>query len=1227
MSSPSNLYAEKIFAEHPVAMWSLDESADYVSLISENDRALSSWTATGGTAGTTTVNFKPLPSVVNLVTGHTGSTGSLKTVRFVGPEIAKSSLNSDIGTFSIGTYVQSKTEYILGAYIGYTYLDTTSEQQVDVKEFFDIPSANKWTLLSQTFKLPDEDIDFNLLFEIEYSGGDSSNQFWVNGITLGQRSEEFNATSLGNDPEEIDPTIPVNAPYNFGVKAMAYGSQDQYGYYLSKNNALLAKNSGVPMVYGASNVSILYPNDTRPSLIIPSLGFLNDSGKYKSYTAEFWLRAISDTVVPKRIFGPLTSSDGLYVDGPFLKLVIGSSIGSHYVGEWGRPMLIDIRYSITSASLLLNGEQVISIDLDEASIDFPEQVVAGKSQEWLGFYAYSDVSPVELDTVAIYSYEVPSVVAKRRWVYGQGVKYPENIEKAYAGTSVVVDYGFSEYSKNQNYPLMTSFSNAIVSNLSTSDRSIAAPGYSLPEVVFQNNKTASEWYSELSEAQDEDINYITFKNGSSVDNGYLLFNNINMLLDDTAAIYGVFKIKDSLPTSEQVLMLFEDQVTLNRFTISINSNNIQYKLKYGNTESVVYEAWGTDSSDGSIVGDQFTVGFGIKKMTQYFGGNLLSFFGNKSQISLFVGGTKDFTRTFAGNIYTVAFCNDRNFSKIESLFGEKGFPLDYENVFDLYGNGITADAGLYSTTLWEYVLDGGTPNDFITTYVIDHTPSYGLILKEYLSTHYLDISIDGYWEDYIPMRYFAKYVEDSKGEKYYDVDFVQINIDYPAPSMFTENEAVSSWTYGQLEEAFDGKSYDLLSNHLYTGYDNYTDLMEKSTKTYTYNTDFSHIKTYVTFQYLDAGVTSPATYFTTTVPAPKNNVIIPGSDWINTKYEIVNNAIVYMPKNVNVADIAIVTHIEVDIDGISTSPVVIKKLEYAAQSMSQSTPAKVGSRFGVPMYPFRKLGVYYDYKNSNPFSIYKGSTPYLYLNRYSGIEVRGDYSSKVSRGLYIPVNEFKSDNYKVIAMQASLRFDQDFFSYGETEIFEIQDKLNNYIKFYLTPIDKDGKRAKIYAVNAKTGSFENGIGFYVNGKIVKDPIITVKEWMMLGISFGNTLEFSNYVGGIRIVGPLLFNNISFYQSTSLQEVSSVAKRPWLKVRQAGVTELEWFFWNVPTYNWNRVLILSDITYYGVDPQDLFKAFTGTNKIISGDNVTFRLKNYRYRTYDAVSWQPQQIKPA
>jgi hypothetical protein len=50
MSSPSNLYAEKVFSEHPMALWALDDKLDYVSLISEAQRnILTLWDKTGCT--------------------------------------------------------------------------------------------------------------------------------------------------------------------------------------------------------------------------------------------------------------------------------------------------------------------------------------------------------------------------------------------------------------------------------------------------------------------------------------------------------------------------------------------------------------------------------------------------------------------------------------------------------------------------------------------------------------------------------------------------------------------------------------------------------------------------------------------------------------------------------------------------------------------------------------------------------------------------------------------------------------------------------------------------------------------------------------------------------------------------------------------------------------------------------------------------------------------------
>lgn len=40
MSISSNLYAEKVFGEQPIALWSLDDKADYISLITEGQRDL-----------------------------------------------------------------------------------------------------------------------------------------------------------------------------------------------------------------------------------------------------------------------------------------------------------------------------------------------------------------------------------------------------------------------------------------------------------------------------------------------------------------------------------------------------------------------------------------------------------------------------------------------------------------------------------------------------------------------------------------------------------------------------------------------------------------------------------------------------------------------------------------------------------------------------------------------------------------------------------------------------------------------------------------------------------------------------------------------------------------------------------------------------------------------------------------------------------------------------------
>lgn len=1231
MSSPSNLYAEKVFSEHPLSLWALDDTSDYISLITESYRDLSLWddgdpdTRSGIYGGTAevlieTVDKPFLSSCLIELTGDASSSNEagLNTIECISPDLYNfSSLNSSLGTFSIGVYLRSISEYIASFEIGYEYFDTVSGEVVQKLKRFDTSIIDKWVFGSETFNIPSENTTFRLVIKINHYVSEFNQDpyvFLLNGITFGQWSEEFNATSIGVDKELLPINI-LGTDGIYGVRARAYGLQDLDGYYLVKDNALVAKNSGIPLVFGASNVTILSPNDNGlPSLVIPGLGFMSNHGRYREYTAEMWLRVLSDATVPKKIFGNVSSQDGLYVDGPFITLRVGETFASHYVGEWTRPMLINIRMSTNSANLVINGEQVIDISFDSESLNLPES-------DWLGFWAYEDVSPIEVDAVAIYGYKVPTVVSKRRFVYGQGVEFPENINNAYSGSSVFVDYPFANYSGNYQYPNLGRWSQASVENLEIDKNTLSFPSFSLPRVSF-DSVSYDQWTSIMLNSQNEDSPFINLEPSGIVnESGKIFFDNLNMLKETTKAFYGVFKeLSPNIET--QTLFYLEDQSTKDSFEIVISGEDIDYKIVSQSGENVFY------STRKYYPGEKFSVGVDIQKISSYFGGQVSEFFGRSSVIYVYVGGKPGDPNTFSGNIYSIGFCTARNLSKISDTFALAGVMNDAQAINELTYD---VDAGdIQYISFWDSILDGGSVASDPTVLLEGHIASYTLVPRLLFDKYILDIAVDSYWEDYIPLSYLGKNVKDARGDDYFDLDVIQFNINFPAPSKFYQTEQTGSWTYEELRSEYSNpvqRGYDSIDNYLFTGYMDYEDLKNKSTKSYKYDTSDSIVKTYISFQTLSSGANAQRTYFNpVSAPASKNGIVEPGSegeDWTLLRYEVVDNMLIYPPKDMDLEDLAIVTHIEITSPGITTQDIRIRSLEYASLSLSESQSTPIGTRFGNSVYPFTKSGLYYDYKYKNPFSIYKGSTPYLYLTRNSGIRLRGTFDPLVTRGISIPINQTAAPDYKVIASQMSIRFDEDFFPFAPVEIFEMQSR-DSYIKFYLVATHPQGKRAKIYAVNQR-GEVENGISFYLNGKLVKEPTITVKEWAMLGIRFASTLSFDEYFGAFRITGPLLINNFSHYKSTNLQEVQQRIIRPWFKVkRAAGALDLDWLYWNSVPFLWKEVLVISSTSYYGVDPSDIYKVYTGTNKIIVDDNIPAVVKDYTYSIFKDVEWKKYTV---
>jgi hypothetical protein len=1209
MSTPSNLYAEKIYSEHPLVLWALDDKADYISLISETNRDIENeWTVTGGNATEATIDNEPFPD--SITTSITGSVpgGATNDIICISPELVNfSNLNSDLGTFSVGGYFYSNSPYLSSVSIGYEYTDTTSSLVVQKLKTFPTTIFQNWAFVSETFEIPDENTTLRLVFKITTNSGGATSAdyiFYVNGLTLGQWSEEFNTTSLGIEPEVFPSDIALSTTSQV-VSSAAYGISFDEAYYLVNDNSLVAKNSSIPLVFGANGVTILTPNTGGdPSLILPGKGFLNELGRYKEYTVEFWARINSDSSTPKRIFGPITGTDGLYVEGGFLTLVIGDKFSSHFVGEWFRPMLIHIRLIRNSVSLLLNGEEVLSFAIDTESLVLPDPTYLGDSQDWLGFYSYLDVTPIEIDCVAIYPYQVPVTVAKRRWVYGQGVLSPEGINSAYGGTSAFIDYSFADYTSNYNYPDFAQWQQGSFDNLTTTNTALTTPEYQLPE-IFLESKTLSELYTENQEIQEVASGtivpnkFITFRpnNTWNSEQCYFNFPRFNVLNDQIRSVYAVFSTTDIGPESgtvqPQTLLKIYNSLNSDFFIVRQEEDLIKYVLKYNGVEELLYTTPSLESNQ------LFSVGLNLQTIASAFGENVSSFFGNQSGLKLYVAGDEEAENTFTGKIYSVGLSTASNTVEIESYFDENGFVL----FDDLSESGVTEETSVD---------------------LIDHTASYTLLPTEAYGQFFLDIGVSGYWQDYLPLSYFAQFVTNDVGNQYYDLDFLQFNIGYPGPSSSSESEEVAeSWTYQQLKDQFESpeqKTYYHFDNFLFTGWSNYEDVQQKSVKFYQYDTDNASIRSYVTFQYIQDGANAPQTSFDR-LEAAKSTRIVDMDEhplWATTKFEVVDNTLIYPTKTIDFNELAIVYHLEFNIRSILTKPIALRRLEFASQALNDNSFNPIGTRFGLDMFPYKRSGLYYDYKSKNPFSIYKGSTPYLYLNRKTGIEVRGTFDPQVSRGIAVPINQASAAEYRVSAAQIWMRYDDDYFPGTPTELFEIEYK-GDTIKFYMIADSSKGSRARIFARSQNTGLDFNGLSYFWNGSLVREPVITKKEWGVLGIAFSTALNFDGYLGGINLTGPMIFNNIAYYQANNLQQVQSTLTRPWLQVKTDGVTNFEWEYW-LNNFVWEGVLVISASDLYGVNPSDVYKTYVGTNKIIIDDNEGMIFDAEKLKIYADTTWQ-------
>jgi hypothetical protein len=1226
MSSPSNLYAEKVFAEHPLALWSLDDAVDYLSLITESQREIlePSWSIENVSDYYEGIITGPFPiSITNTIEGMPNETVLLKSPELVSLQ----SLQERLRTMCIGTYYYSNSDNYDYIEIGYEYTDSETSLLVEhVKRFTSI-TQDRWSFISSTFELPSETNPFRVIIRIKLNDNGSAPSDYVfsfNGLSVGQWSEEFNATSLGSNAISLPSNIGIPFSGLKCIESNSYGSNLNKGYYIVSNNVLTAKNTSIPLVYGSSGVIRILPNYSTvvesvvdagtpstttlsiidggvpssepldsidgglvylsPSYIVPGLGFLNNDGRYKDYTLEFWSRIDCNSSESHRLVGPIGSQDGLYVEGGHITLVINNSFRSYFVGQWIRPMLFHISISKNSATVLLNGEEVISMPISSESLLLPNKLSdEGKDQDYIGFYSYPDIPSFEIDSVAIYSYLVPTIVAKRRYVYGQGVGSSEPINNSYAGTEAFVDYAFSEYTADYNYPDFAKWNQGSFDNIITQNQSLKTPEYQLPTIYF-DDKTIEDLYEDCKSIQTVDDKFITLKPNESWNSttSYLNFARLDILQTPVNMIYGVVSIKEN-SNNETIFRIYNSTNSDSLSIVKTGGGQINYVFNFNNQSTIL-------KTFGYVVDQKIVLGIKINELSQSVP-NISSFFNNLSTLKMYVGGSGSLGSVFSGKIFNVGFGTHDNSSK-----------------FSYFTNGFT-DHLQYQ-------------------YFIDNLASYTLLPTSKYGSFFLDIGVSGYWEDYMPLSYFAKYISNEYGQTYYDLDFLQFNLDYPAPSAAVTYETVSEWIYEELDDEFSHpvqQTYQNLDNDNYTGWKNYQDLNERSSKYKKYDISESDVKAYITMQYILDGANLLQNNFTTISQVDENRVIDFSNhpNWTSHKFEVVDGTIIYPPAKIDFNKLAIVYRLEFNSRSTINKPISIKSLQLSSQSFDHNRFNKVGTRFGSGLYPYVKSGIYFDFKTKNPFAIGKTSMPYLYATQNTGIEVRNENEPELDKGVSLIINTGQSPNFRVSAMQLWIRANKTSFPAVRKKFFEIN-YLSDSIEFFIEANSGEGDRGRIFAVSKNTQAPFSGITYYINGQFVREPVISIKEWSVLGLAFENNLNFDNFLGSLNINGQYTFNNISYYQATNLQLAQSRTLRSWSKVKTVSSIDQDWEDWL--SYTWNQILVLGTSDLYGTNPSDIYKTYIGTNKIIIDDDNGLSLTPEAIKIYQDSTWQSFIVTP-
>ena len=608
------------------------------------------------------------------------------------------------------------------------------------------------------------------------------------------------------------------------------------GYYVTEENRLLGHCTGIPLAYGSNTYNRLEASAYgNPSFVFDGQGAFNDLGRGQIYTIEFWMRVTGATAVDRKIFGPVEHSDGLYINGGVLTLIVGGNQTSANVGQMSNPMLVHIRLHDNRADLMVNGDPLASVDVNMSLPNWSDA-----SNKMLGFYAPSELAPIDIDCVSVFAYLVPEVVAMRRFGWGQAVESTELSNSLFSGPTLKANFAGSNVAHSVSYPDNYSWESGVHENLSVEPDRISVPERSLPRVVSSNTTK----HISIGQAS-TDFSQDTFTHSSHglVDGDVVLLSNLTSTVIAGHSDLTKYYVRNSTQSTFKVATTISgDVVDLETSDGTVDITNVTKTKTYSESELFEdtrliqdgetffslqpNEDWSEEPcffafqslSDYIDLPKLFAVSWSA---TTLVGEETLAVIHSKEDRARYLrlyrdadyikaefvdasGATEiEATQIVADHRYTSVI--DLTASKYQNASAPSLMRFMLRTLDDLEVSVGGDIGGSFTGKVYRISFMNGTVRNSLSdilsgypTETVDYDAliadnkrlldrgTYNLFPEVKYGELYPEISQLSYWEDYVPMSTLAGFVNNFNGDKQAYVDHIQFNIGVPKPSSLQE---------------------------------------------------------------------------------------------------------------------------------------------------------------------------------------------------------------------------------------------------------------------------------------------------------------------------------------------------------------------------------------------------------------------------------------------------------